>query len=215
MIDFGMGFIYNLGKDLWKHYIPSKRNLHPEEVIKYRARWKEPFEGKIREIRAADHESDVIIRDIDRLDEYPETPPDHPRWQLWRKEGISSWFKAGLMGTYDSGIMAGLRWERIIQKDGQWCFHRSSDKASTLKVMIIGRIPYENIEDVDWSGDDYYGNGQIYCHFTISGQPYRDVAVYEVVETEYDTRYFREIGTSKEIHDNTERLKSIPPTPAS
>jgi hypothetical protein len=27
---------------------------------------------------------------------------------------------------------------------------------------LIGSIPYENIDNVDWNGDEYYGDPQVY-----------------------------------------------------
>ena len=49
---------------------------------------------------------DVIIRDVLRIDDYPE---------LSEKKGISSWFKVGLLDTYDRGILLGLEWVRLAQ----------------------------------------------------------------------------------------------------
>lgn len=45
---------------------------------------------------------DVIIRDMERIDSYPESSD--------KNKGISPWFKAGLMGTYHKGIQVGLNW---------------------------------------------------------------------------------------------------------
>jgi hypothetical protein len=44
---------------------------------------------------------DLIIRDINRMDNYPDSDE--------KRNKIPSWFKGGLMGTYHKGILAGLR----------------------------------------------------------------------------------------------------------
>ena len=54
-----------------------------------------------------------------------------------------------------------------LTRDGDaWRYtnYKTGEKGD-LKVMLISSIPYENIEHVDWEGDEYYGYPHIYGWF--------------------------------------------------
>lgn len=149
------------GRQFWRR---KKRVLDPEEKIALRARWKSSFEEQIhvREVRGLS--KDVIIRDVKRVDTYPEIP---------ETKGISPWFRVGLVGTYERGVMVGLRWTNILEDNKKW--HESKlpyNSEEHERVLLTGFIPYENIEHADWDGDRYYGFPHIYCHFVFKGEPY-------------------------------------------
>jgi hypothetical protein len=44
--------------------------------------------------------------------------------------------------------------------------------------MRVSSIPYENIEQVDWDGDEYYGYPHIYCWFSNKKVPYEHTGIY-------------------------------------
>lgn len=92
-------------------------------------------------------------------------------------KGISAWFRVGLMGTYHRGILVGVRWETLnrLPNGGGWRLtDYAANETGEIKVILIGEIPYERIESVDWRGDEYYGCPHIYCHFDGPGRmPYQ------------------------------------------
>jgi hypothetical protein len=62
--------------------------------------------------------------------------------------------------------LVGLRWGQITKHESGWTYKKHDDeKSSGVRVILIGYIPYENIEAVDWSGDEYYNFPHLYCHF--------------------------------------------------
>ena len=113
--------------------------------------------------------SEVIIRSI-----YDENYPDS-----------DIWFKSFLHDIYNEGIQLHLdpwRYETIvINPHGQWILERDFDEAShegdflTLKVNIIGRIPYYNIICINEEGDNYYPYPHIFCNFSNDKSPYSEI----------------------------------------
>jgi hypothetical protein len=160
MIEFlAPGFLYSLLRDGVSFVRGRQRNLKPSEIVALRQKWKPRFEAEIWKNYRDKLRGDVIIRDMKRIDSYPEASD---------QKGISAWFRAGLVDTCHRGILVGLGWERLRNHngEGQWTFAPGAEQEGDLKVALIGSIPYENIEEVDWEGDGYYGYPHIYCFFS-------------------------------------------------
>lgn len=168
------GFIYSIMKDCW-NYISRRRvaRRKPEEVIRIRQRWKSEIEKELSERQQGKRQTDIIIRDMKRIDKYPDISE--------KEKGISAWFRAGLMGTYHRGILAGLKWEELVKEGDLWRrINYQKNESGGRTAMLIGRIPYEFIEAIDWDGDEYYGLPIIYCHFdSRSKEPYESLAYCE------------------------------------
>ncbi len=192
------GFIYNALKDLVKLGLGIRKpQFSPEEKIALRDKWKPVFEEWLLDRRRSGYRSDVIIRDVRRFDKYPDTDPE--------EKGISSWFRLGLMDTYHGGILVGLRWERLVEvSEGSYRVARMEEYADGndpgIKVILAGRIPYHQIQSVDFDGDEYYGFPHIFCHFSLKGEPYESVEFYEQRQLEnFDKPYFVQIGEYQSI----------------
>jgi hypothetical protein len=152
---------------LWRFSQRNKRKLTAQEKLALRNKWKPQFTQFLAEKHHKQLRTDVIIRDIRRLDTYPE---------ISKGNGISSWFRVGLADTYERGIMVGLRWDALIEEDEAFRYERWPEgEKGSRKVLLTGFIPYENIESVDWDGDAYYGFPHIYCYFTSKREPYERV----------------------------------------
>jgi hypothetical protein len=150
---------------LWRWARRNKRNLTPQDRLALRTKWKPTFEQFLLDRRQKKLNQDVIIRDMRRMDHYP----GHSAGR-----GISSWFRCGLIGTYEKGIMVGLSWEGVVQDiDGVRVIKPGERQQTTL--MRTGFIPYENVESVDWTGDQYYPYPHIYCYFDVKGMPYERI----------------------------------------
>lgn len=143
----------------------TKDRLTPAQRIATRDKWRPKFENYFFEVAKRDYRGDAIIHDVARLDDYPEVDD--------RKKGTSSWFRVGLMGTSNDGVLLGLRWTILIQEDGEVCEAKGVRGADGRKVILLGELPYEAIESVNFDGDKYYNKPHIFCHFDYSGEPYR------------------------------------------
>jgi hypothetical protein len=142
---------------------------------------------------------DVIIRDVRRVDEYPDTT---------KGRGISPWYKCGLMGTYHKGILLGLSWEMLTSEGANsWRYtNHQAGESGDLKVILIGYVPYENIEAINWNGDEYYGEPHFYCHFDAKrGEPYEKLAFCEKRELN-DIPFYTEVCPYEPVRKRSKRL---------
>jgi hypothetical protein len=169
---FAPSFAYTLVKDTWALVRGRRRNLSPSKVVDLRKKWKAEFESKIWETHKKSLRDDVIIRDMKRIDSYPDLDPE--------AKGISPWFRVGLVGTYHRGILIGHGGHTLTKHDGgHWRFtnYKAGEKGN-IKVLMISSIPYENIDNVDWDGDEFYHFPHIYCFFDHKKMPYEHTAFY-------------------------------------
>jgi hypothetical protein len=138
----------------------------PELRVKHRQRIKDEITQHLHPDRH--HWPEVIIRDVARMDEYPE--PDDSPW------GISPWFKVEVKGTYHRGVEAILRLAKVELSGG---LARETEDGSET-VAVIGRIPFDVIVHIDWSGDEYNPQPHFYCWFDFKGEPYESVEIYRL-----------------------------------
>lgn len=76
-----------------------------------------------------------------------------------------------------------------------------------IKAWMVGEIPYEPIESVNWSGDEYYGQPHIYCHFEHNqNEPYEGIIFCEKRELEPGMHYFSEIVNFKSIYEKSSEI---------
>jgi hypothetical protein len=117
---------------------------------------------------------EAIIRDLKRLDSYPDVDE--------RNKGISSWFKVELKDLYHRGIEAFISFPRELvmdEKQGKWRFAKSDEEKEKILAYPVGRVPFDCIEEIDWEGDEYYPIPHIYCRFEMQdGQPYEEIVFY-------------------------------------
>lgn len=191
---FSASFIYAVVKDLVARWRGRKRRLTPSQVIEARAKWKPQFEERIWKNYRDDLRSDVIIRDMKRLDTYPNTNEN--------EKGISAWFRLSLVGTYHRGIMVAHRWGGLVRDGDGWrSYDYKAGEKPELKALLISSIPYENIEQVDWDGDEYYGYPHIYCWFNNKKEPYEHTGIYEKHEpiTAGALPWYKEIADVEDV----------------
>jgi hypothetical protein len=73
MIDLlAPGFLYSLAKDVWARVFSRRRKLSTSEVVELRKKWKAEFEPRIWDTHKNKLRQDVIIRDMKRIDNYPD-----------------------------------------------------------------------------------------------------------------------------------------------
>jgi hypothetical protein len=201
MIEWITGSLaYSAAKDLARYLLGRKRRLTPSQVVELRSKWKPQFEKYLGEINRKELRSDVIVRDMKRLDAYPDLDEN--------EKGISPWFRLGLVGTYHRGILVAHGWGTLTKDEDAWRYtdYKAGERGD-LKVLLISSIPYENIEQVDWDGDEYYGYPHIYCWFNNKKVPYERTAIYEKHEpiVEGALPWFKEVADVEDVRRRSKK----------
>ncbi|WP_299948655.1 hypothetical protein [uncultured Microbulbifer sp.] len=172
------------------------KNLTPGELVKHSEELRKQFQEEIFKCRAEEIRKDVIIRHVNRMDSYPDIDD--------KAKGISPWFRAGLLDTYHKGIMVGLRFGTLSEGPDGWRFTKHNDgEKGDIKVYMIGKIPYEFVERVNFDGDEYYNFPHIFCHFANKGEPYSEIVFCEEIDMGNGHSYYKEIAKYDEVSENS------------
>ncbi len=194
------GFVYSLVKDAWSKIRPKRRVLTPAQIVESRQKWKAEVEPWIVENCRKKLRHDVIIRDMKRIDRYPETSDE---------QGISPWFRGALVGTYHRGVQIGLTWaELTMHSDGE-SYRRTNYDAGEkgdINTLLIGLIPYENIENIDWDGDEYYNYPHLYCYFLRQRrEPYERLAYFTEIVPSHGIPHYSEVADYEAVRKLTKK----------
>ncbi|MCB1505923.1 MAG: hypothetical protein KDJ47_13180 [Hyphomicrobiaceae bacterium] len=155
---------------LWKG---RRGQLKPEEIVQLRLTWKPIFDEWLMQMRRKNIGRDVTVKDVRRLDEYPEVNEDI--------QGISPWFRAGLVATNDRGLLLLLDWVSLsdealdfLQLQGI----REDNAKETGNAALVGYVPFEQVVQFDKNGDDYSTRPSLYLHFDAKREgPYERIAL--------------------------------------
>jgi hypothetical protein len=185
-------------------YRQNKKGLSPEEIVKRRQKWKDEIEEKFQWINDKVGYGEVIIRDVKRNDLYPEIED--------KKKGISSCFRVGYFGTYHRGIEIGLSIHELIyeEKYKAWRFadYKNKKEEGDLNAYVVGLIPFENIANIDWNGDEYYSCPHIYCHFLNKRkEPYEEIIFCEKKLSD-KVSYYQEIAKYDQVVKFSKEFKN-------
>jgi hypothetical protein len=200
VIDLAPGFLYSVFKDVVAKVWPKRRKLTPAEIVELRKKWKAEIEPHVVETWQKKLRTDVVIRDMRRIDSYPDAID---------KKGISPWFRVGLVGTYHRGIQVGLRWTDLTKHTDGKNYRRTNYKAGEkgeVKALLIGLIPFENIENIDWDGDEYYGYPHIYCYFSHRREPYEALGYYAEIIPSHGFPHYTEVATYQSVRKFSKKL---------
>lgn len=177
------------GIDLFRRFAPKQRAdrfSSNTERLKHRERLRKLLQDEIYNCRAKNIRQDVIIRDVDRADNYPDADGAN--------KGISPWFRVGLIDTYDKGILLGLRYGGLKECEGGYRFvDFVNGEESDRTALLVANVPYDSIAEVNLDGDEYYNFPHVYCHFDFNGQP-------------YDRMWFAERKQITETHPHFEKV---------
>ncbi len=168
-----LNFALSLLTDSIKWIIKKFKKPNPVLVLKKREKLRKEFESNLPPKNKYGNHCDAIIRDIKRMDSYPDVNT--------AEKGISPWFKVEIKGLYHRGIEAFIGMPEYIKRDegDNWHFTDHKDTGEKVLAYPVGRIPFDLIEYVNWDGDEYYNFPHIYCHFkAFKGQPYESIPFY-------------------------------------
>ncbi|MBM3092229.1 hypothetical protein GFB56_15595 [Ensifer sp. T173] len=192
MLDFfsisGIKFGLDTLRGVWRFFRGNRRDLTPAKRLELRQKWKPKFEDFFRVNTHKELSTQVIIRNISRLDDYPDSTK--PK----KKQGISPWFKVPVVQTYERGFMVCLSIGELVSiGEDKWRYRDWLKGEDGEKFWCIGFIPYEGIVDVDWEGDKYYDYPHVVCHFDqAKRQPYERIMLCR--EWKFDkTSHFTEV----------------------
>ena len=175
------------------------KNLTPGELVKHSEELRKQFQEEIYKNRANNLRKDVIIRHVNRMDSYPEIDNN--------KKGISPWFRAILLDTYHKGIMIGLQFCKFSESHDGLSFDSShNNEKGEIQAYMVGKIPYEHIEGVNFDGDEYYYFPHIYCHFANKGEPYEEIVFCQEIDVGNGHPYYKEIAKYDEVQENSKVL---------
>jgi len=167
----------------------------PSERVHHHDSLRQQFEEEIQRCRREKLRKDVIIRHVNRLDDYPNSQ---------ETKGISPWFKVGLLDTYHKGIKVGLGWEGLIESpQGLRKADYKAGERGALNAMLTGEIPYDFIETMNVDGDEYYYLPHIFCHFAHKGEPYERLFYTQEVDMGNGHTYWKEVATYEEVKLNS------------
>jgi hypothetical protein len=203
VIDFlAPSVLYSLLKDVIGLVLRKRRRLSPSEVLELRHKWKPLFEAHVWKKHRDKLTSEIIVRDMKRIDNYPDAK---------ETRGISPWFRAALVGTYHRGIYAGLRWGTLTKQKGggeHWRFtDRAAGEKGDVRVLMIGSILYEDIDNVDWDGDEYYSDPHVYCFFTHKQkEPYEHTGFYTKTTPTNGLPFYIEVAPYEQVRRLSKRL---------
>jgi hypothetical protein len=147
--------------------------LSNEEILARRLKWKPIFDERLAEVRRDRLGRDVTIRDINRLNQYPNIDEG--------KKGISPWFRVGLAGTTETSLLLNLGWMTPNPEAIKFLELQGLQLQNALELgnaALIGYVPFEQIVDVRWDSDDYNTRSSIFLHFDAQkGEPYSRLAL--------------------------------------
>ena len=177
----GMGIEWGMiGAIRWLHEIVRPvfakrkgwRAKDGAKVIEARKKWKPIIDERLAEVWRNKLGSDVTVRDVRRLSEYPESKDGGKR--------PSAWFRAGLVGTNQGHALLLRGWISLDREVIDFLqLDHFADEAARMDgaAALIGYVPFEQIEDVDWTGDDYSSRSTLYLHFDAAEGPYSRVVI--------------------------------------
>jgi hypothetical protein len=187
-----------VGIELLRRFGPAQRTdrfTSNAERLKHRERLRQLLQDEIYNCRAKNLRQDVIVRDVDRADSYPDTSE--------ADKGISPWFRVGLIDTYDKGVLMGLRYGGLKECNGGYRFvDFVNEEQSDRTALLVANVPYDSIAEVNLDGDEYYNFPHIYCHFDFGGQPYERMWFAERKQITETHPYFEKIADYEDVVRN-------------
>lgn len=103
--------------------------------------------------------------------------------------------------------MASLHATKLLEDatTGRWRYAASMKGEEGKYLVLIGYVPYEFIEDVNWGGDQIYDYPHVFCYFDgLKSQPYERMIFCEPWDFDGIT-HFREVVDFFAVHKESKR----------
>ena len=194
-----LGPLISLVKEIGGYVIARFKKPDPVAVLQRRDQWRAEFQEHLRSKDQAGTHGDAIIRDVKRMDRYPDIDE--------KAKGISAWFKVEVKGLYHRGLEVFINVESLVfeEKHDGWRSGRY-DEPGAVNALLVGRIPFDVIRTVTWDGDEYYPFPHIYCDFSKRhGQPYEELVFYRAQDGSRGT-YFMEMAKLDDVRKLSRKL---------
>ena len=137
---------------IW-HY---KKNY--SDLLEHHKKLKNEIEENLQWIDNATGYGRAIIRDVCRMNSYPNIDSE--------SKGISPCFKVGIKGIYHNGIELFLRIERLKYDEASKSWRLANiGEEYHVNGYLVGKIPFDRIRSIDWEGDEYDNIPHFYCDF--------------------------------------------------
>ena len=194
-----VGPLVSIAKEIGGYFIRRFRKPDPVAILQNRAKWRAEFESHLSARDASGTRGDSIIRDVKRMDRYPEVDKN--------TRGTSPWFRVETKGLYHRGVEVFLRVESLVPVDdrNKWRFGKY-DEPGAVNALLVGRIPFDVIRSVDWEGDEFYPFPHIYCDFTRRKSPPYEELVFYATHEGRDGPYFMELAKLEEVRKLSKQL---------
>jgi hypothetical protein len=181
-----LAFVYRL--------IPRKKEKlwNRRNQLERNKKWQKEFTEYIEDTYAkyGDIDRAIVIRDFGRIEQYPKAK---------NCKGISPLFKVWLVSTYYNGIMVSfgmmeITYIKAVEDNTNW-YYCDNKEPNGKKVFLLGKIPYDRIEEVNWRGDEWSDyDPQVFCRFdSKSNEPYDELVYCERIERKDLWAYYREV----------------------
>ncbi len=184
--------LYGVFKDIISFIRRKKQERDPVKVLEIRHKWKSEFEDHLRKTGDAPIYGEAIIRDISRMDSYPNLDE--------KEKGISPWFKVEIKGLYHRGLEVFLCIESLkyLEEVEGWRYAHHKEEG-VIHGYLVARIPFEAIKSVEWDGDEFYRMPHIYCEFKRRNKSPYEQLIYCRKHGSSGDEYFVEIARHDEV----------------
>lgn len=187
-----------------KPYAKSPKVIGPKftnnvEKIQHQEKIRNLLSNYISRLNNKNLSREIVIRDIDRVDSYPDVSDD---------KGISSWFKVELAQLYHRGVQVLLRAGALsVNDDGNYRFRDTKNgEKGDERVYLVGEIPFINIETINFDGDEYEYSPHIFCHFSEKdSEPYERLIFCKEMDMGNGQRYYSEVDTLENVQNNSKK----------
>lgn len=192
-MDLNLSFLYRIFQDLINFVLRRSKKAPPVEKLQRNQKLKDELQEKfdLHPQHPLKEPIDVLLRDIDRIDEYPEENVKE------RKSRVAPFFKVTLRALYHQGIevyncSAAVEIKRN-HKTGVWEMAEKGVKGEA-KAYSVGRIRFDWIDHVNYEGDEYDCTPHIFCKFKNKGFPFEECRIRKLEMRNGRVAYTNDVG---------------------
>ena len=199
-----LGTLFGLLPRVIDHFRAQRSASEPANILRHRLEMEAKFKAEFQKDFSTGYAPRVIIRDLGRIDKYPDVRPNGRR--------ISAWTRMELKGLYERGIE--LYYEIVTIKhqgfDDSWRL-ADHDEEDAETAAVLARIPYEFIERLNPEGDCYYPEPHIFCRFKgIGGTAFQEIVLYRILKTSGGDVFMPlgPLADAKRLYDRWKRISA-------